>query len=97
MHGDRGAVHMQLADDAAAAFWSADELRAECALVGALAKPQEADQDVPLRVFVGEERLPTPIRGIVAPKEFDGLRADLVMNLMDLWPDRDGVPRHERV
>ena len=84
VHGHGGAVHVQLADDAHAALRAADELGPEGALVGALAEAEEADEDVALRVFVREERLPAAVRGVVAPEELDGLRPDLVVDLMNL-------------
>lgn len=61
-HGHHAAVHMQLADDRHASF----ELRAE-GLRGAAAQPQQANQDVLLRILIGQERLPAAVGHIVSP------------------------------
>lgn len=58
--GDHAAVDVQLADDRHAAF----QLRAE-GLRRAATQPQEADQNVLLRILVGQERLPAAISHVV--------------------------------
>ena len=62
---DHAAVDVQLADNGAAALQLGPER------VGrALSESQETDQDVLLRVFVREERLPTGVSHVVASDQF---------------------------
>ena len=90
---------MQLSDDTAAAHLAPHQLRTERALVGALPQPKEADEDISLRILVGQERLPAAVRSIVPTKQLHGLRSDLVVNLVYLlhrtrcegWRGRDST------
>ena len=84
VHGHRRAIHMQLSYDAAAALLPRDQLRPERALVRALPQAKEANEDIPLRILVGQERLPASVCGVVPAKQLHGLRTDLVVNFVDL-------------
>lgn len=61
---DDTAINVELADDGRASF----QLRTE-GLRGAAAQTQQADQDVLLRVLVGEESLPAAVSHIVPPHQ----------------------------
>lgn len=61
-HRDHAAIHVQLTDNGHASF----ELRAE-GLWRAAAQPQQTNQDVLLRVFIGEKGLPAAVGHIVSP------------------------------
>lgn len=61
---DHAAVHVQLADDGHPSF----ELGSE-GLRGAAAQAQQADQDVLLWVFIGQEGLPAAVSHIVPPDQ----------------------------
>ena len=76
--GDHAAVDVQLADDGHAPF----ELRTE-GLGGAAAQTQQANQDVLLRVLVGEEGLPAPVSHVVPPHQ-------LHLNTQSSWLVREG-------
>lgn len=93
VHGHRRAIHMQLSDDAASALLPPDQLRPERALVRALPQSKEANEDIPLRILVGQERLPAPVCGVVAAKQLHRLRADLVMDFVDLQPNNNAQQR----
>ena len=80
----RRAIHMQLSDDAAAPLVSPHQLRPERALVGTLPQTKQSNEDIPFRILVRQERLPAAVRSVVATEELDGLRTDLVVNLVDL-------------
>ena len=80
----RRAIHMQLSDDTAAPLVPPHQLRPERAFVRTLAQSKEADEDISLRILVGQERLPTPICSVVPTEQFHGLRTDLVVYLVDL-------------
>ena len=84
VHGHRRAIHMQLSDDAASALLPPDQLRPERALVGTLPQTKQSNEDIPFRILVRQERLPAAVRSVVATEELDGLRTDLVVNLVDL-------------
>lgn len=60
--GNNAAVHVQLTHDGHASF----QLRAE-RLRRAAAQTQQSDQDVLLRVLVGEEGLPAAVGHVVPP------------------------------
>lgn len=62
--GDDAAVHVQLSDDGHAPF----QLRTE-GQRGAAAQTQQADQDVLLRILVGEEGLPAAVGHVVPPHQ----------------------------
>lgn len=62
--GDDAAVNVQLADDGHASF----ELWTE-GLRGAATQTQQANQNVLLRVLVGEEGLPTAVSYVVPPHQ----------------------------
>lgn len=62
--GDHAAVNVQLADDGHASF----QLRTE-GLRGAAPQTQQADQDVLLRVLVGQEGLPAAVSHVVPPHQ----------------------------
>ena len=49
-----------------------------------LPQAQQADEDVLFGILVRQERLPAAVRSVVATEELDGLRTDLVVNLVDL-------------
>lgn len=63
--GHHATVHVQLADDGAAASC---QLGPECGL-GAAPQPQQAHQDILGGVLVGEERLPPAVGHIVSPHQ----------------------------
>lgn len=63
-HRDDAAINVEFANDGCASF----QLRAE-GLRGAATQAQQADQDVLLRVLVGEERLPAAVCHIVPPHQ----------------------------
>ena len=60
--GDDAAVNMQLTHDGHASFQLGTE-----GLRGAAAQTQQANQDVLLRVLVGEEGLPVAVSHVVPP------------------------------
>lgn len=62
--GDDASINVQLADDGHASF----QLRSE-GLRRAAAQTQQADQDVLLRVLVGEEGLPAAVGRVVPPDQ----------------------------
>lgn len=62
--GDDASVNVQLADDGHASF----QLRPE-GLRRAATQTQQADQDVLLRVLVGEEGLPAAVGRVVPPHQ----------------------------
>jgi len=78
VHRYRGAVDVQLADHRALAVL--EELLPECALLGALAQAKEADEDIPLRVLVRQERLPPAVSDVIAPDKFELVRLRGVTN-----------------
>lgn len=61
----------------------ANEILLECTPLTALPQPQEPDQNVLSWVLVGQERLPAAVGVIVPSNEFNVLRGDLVMYLLD--------------
>ena len=69
MDRDGRAIDMQLSDDAAAALLPPHQLRPERALVGTLPQTKKANEDIPFRILVRQERLPAPVRSIVATEE----------------------------
>lgn len=75
---------MQLSNNAASAFFPLYQLRPERALVRTFAQTEQTDEDVPFRVFVRQESLPASVGGVVPAEQLDRLRADLMMNLVDL-------------
>ena len=84
VHGHGRAIHMQLSDDAASALLPPDQLRPERALVRTFAQTEQPDQNVAFRVLVRQERLPASVGGVVPAEQLNRLRADLMMNLVDL-------------
>ncbi len=67
MHRHRSTIDMQLSHNTASAFGALRyELRTEGSLVRALAQPQQADEDVPFWVFIGQERLPPPVGRVIS-------------------------------
>jgi len=76
---DHGAVDVQLADHRGGA---ADEFLAE-GFAGELAEPEEADEDVLVRVFVAEEGLPASVGVVVSADEFDLVWPDLGVDVFD--------------
>ena len=80
MHGDGGTVDVQLPHDTGLL---AGELGAESMCGAALAESQETDEDVLFGVFVGEERLPARVGGVVAAHKLDLGRSDFVLDFVD--------------
>ena len=80
MHGHGRAVDVQLAHQAGGL---AHELLAVGVPLGALSQAQQRDEDVLLRVLVGQEGLPAAVGGVVAAHELDLVRADFVLDLVD--------------
>lgn len=81
---------MQLPHDATAAArrpFLPRQLRPERPFIGALPEPQQADENVLLGILIRQERLPAPVRRVIAPQKLDGFWTDFVMNLMDLKPN----------
>ena len=77
-HRNDAAVHMELSDNRTAPL----KLR-PVALLRELPEPEEADEDVLLWVLVAEEGLPTPIGCVVSPHQFNLVRPDLIVDLLD--------------
>ena len=84
MDRDGRAVYMQLSNYTAAALISPHQLQPECALVRTLPEPQETDQDILRGVFVGQERLPAAVGGVVSSQQLDGLGSHFVVYLVYL-------------
>ncbi|KAH6326069.1 hypothetical protein HBI37_213840 [Parastagonospora nodorum] len=80
MHRHRRAIHMQLAHQTRRL---AREFRAERVFLGALAQPQQRDEDILLGIFVREEGFPPAVGRVVAPHELDLVRPDLVLDFVD--------------
>ena len=78
MDRDNGAVNMQLSHHAAPAL----DLRPKRVLAQ-LPQPQQADQNVLLRVLIRNKRLPGVVRVIIPPNELNLLRLHLVMHLLN--------------
>jgi hypothetical protein len=60
------------------------KLRAERPFLRTLPQPQQPNEDVLLWIFVRQEGLPPAVGSIVPPQELDGLRADFVVDFVDL-------------
>jgi len=80
VHGHCGAIHVQLPDQTRLL---SSELRAEGVRGATLPQSEQADQDILLRVLVGEEGLPATVGGVVAADEFDLRWTDLVLDLVN--------------
>lgn len=90
MDRDGRAVHMQLSNYTAAALLSPHQLRPERALVRTLPQSEKSNQDISLRILVGQERLPAPVGSVVPTEQLHRLRTDLVVYLVDL---QDEMPK----
>lgn len=65
-HGDYASVHVQLSHNG----HPAPQLKTE-GFLRALPQPQEANQNVLIRVFVGQERLPATVCNIISPHQLN--------------------------
>lgn len=65
-HGDDAPVHVEFADDGNSSF----QLRSE-RLLGTFPQAQEANENVLLRVFIGQEGLPATIRHVISSDQFN--------------------------
>jgi hypothetical protein len=48
------------------------KLRSVCPLIGALPQPQQPNEDILLRILIGQESLPPSVGCVVSAKEFHG-------------------------
>ena len=69
---------MELSDHRAASL----ELR-PVALFRELSEPEEPNEDVLLWVLIAEESFPTPVGRVVSPHQFNLVRSDLVVDLLN--------------
>jgi hypothetical protein len=65
---------VQLSDQTAASR-HADQLFPVRAVLGALSKSEQADEDILAWILVGEEGLPSSIRGVIPSEQFHILRS----------------------
>lgn len=86
VHRHRSAIDVQLSHNTAPALvaFLLYELGTKRAIFGALAQPQQADEDVSFWVFVRQERFPPPVRRVIASQKLYRLRADFVVYFMYL-------------
>ena len=77
-HWNNTAIHVELSDHRAASL----ELR-PVALFRELSEPEEPNEDVLLWVLVAEESFPTPVGRVVSPHQFNLVRSDLVVDLLN--------------
>jgi hypothetical protein len=69
-----GTIHVQLSDQTAASR-HADKLFPVRAVLGALSESEQADEDILAWVLIGEECLPSSIRGVIPSEQFHILRS----------------------
>lgn len=74
---------MQLSDQRTSPI-HAYQLLPKCPVFGAFPKSEQTNEDVRLGIFVGEESLPSAIRGIVPAEKFDRLWPNPIMDLVEL-------------
>lgn len=86
MHRHGRAVYMQFSHNTAPTLRTIllDELWTEGSVLRALSQPQQADEDIPLWIFVRQERFPPPVRRVISAEKFYRLRADFVVDFVDL-------------
>ena len=86
VHWHRRTVHVQLTDytRTTCCAFLAHEFRSKRSIVRAFAQTQEADQDVPLGVLVGQERFPSTVCSVISPNQFYGLRPYFMVDFVNL-------------